>query len=253
VIVWDEYSIDQVSLERRHTMRNAVVLLSGGVDSTVTLALAGSSNLNITALSFSYGQRHKSELNAARAIARNAGLRDHVVVEIDLRAFGRSALTDDIEVPKDRSVEEMNSAIPVTYVPARNTIFLSYALALAEVREANDIFIGVNALDYSGYPDCRPEYITAFQEMARRATARSTSGDHTVNIHAPLIHKTKAEIIRIGSELGVDFSQTVSCYQASETGLACGHCDACILRQQGFELNGLTDPTRYVESEMVGS
>jgi 7-cyano-7-deazaguanine synthase len=234
-------------------MRNAIVLLSGGLDSTTAMAVARSEGFSVAALSFSYGQRHKSELIAARAIARNAAVRDHVVIEIDLRAFGRSALTDEIDVPKDRSVEEMNAAIPVTYVPARNTIFLSYALALAEVREANDIFIGVNALDYSGYPDCRPEYIAAFQEMARRATARSTSGDHTVNIHAPLIHKTKAEIIRMGTELGVDFSHTVSCYQASETGLACGHCDACILRRQGFEQNGLPDPTRYVESEMVGS
>ena len=234
-------------------MRNAIVLLSGGVDSTTVLALALSQGFNMSALSFAYGQRHKSELIAARAIARDTGVQDYVVVEIDLRAFGGSALTDEIEVPKDRSVEEMNAAIPVTYVPARNTIFLSYALALAEVRGANDIFIGVNALDYSGYPDCRPEYIAAFQAMARRATARSTSGDHTVNIHAPLIHKTKAEIIRIGSELGVDFSHTVSCYQASETGLACGHCDACILRRQGFELNGLPDPTRYVESERMGS
>jgi 7-cyano-7-deazaguanine synthase len=234
-------------------MRNAIVLLSGGVDSTTALAVARSLGFKVSALSFAYGQRHKSELIAARAIARDAGVRDHVVIEIDLRAFGRSALTDEIDVPKDRSVEEMNAAIPVTYVPARNTIFLSYALALAEVREANDIFIGVNALDYSGYPDCRPEYIAAFQEMARRATARSTSGEHTVSIHAPLIHKTKAEIIRIGSDLGVDFSRTISCYQASETGLACGHCDACILRRQGFKQNGLPDPTRYVESEMVGS
>jgi 7-cyano-7-deazaguanine synthase len=234
-------------------MKNAIVLLSGGMDSTVVLALAKSYGFNISALSFSYGQRHKSELFAARFIATEAGVRDHSVIEIDLRAFGRSALTDDIAVPQDRSVEEMNAAIPVTYVPARNTIFLSYALALAEVREANDIFIGVNSLDYSGYPDCRPEYIAAFQDMARRATARSTSGNYTVNIHAPLIQKTKAEIIRIGSELGVDFSHTVSCYQASEAGLACRHCDACILRRQGFEYNGLSDPTRYVESEMASS
>lgn len=232
-------------------MRKAIVLLSGGVDSTTTLALARSQGFDISALSFAYGQRHRSELNAARATARKNGIEDHVVIEIDLRAFGQSALTDEIDVPKDRSIDEMNAAIPLTYVPARNTIFLSYALALAEVREANDIFIGVNAIDYSGYPDCRPEYVSAFQEMARLATARSISGEHTLSINAPLIDKTKAEIIRIGSGLGVDFSSTVSCYQASETGLACGHCDACILRRQGFEQNGLPDPTRYIESHMV--
>lgn len=237
----------------RCQMRNAIVLLSGGVDSTTVLAVARSKGFNVSALSFAYGQRHSSELVAARTIAKSAGVRDHVVIEIDLRVFGRSALTDEIDVPKDRSAEEMNAAIPVTYVPARNTIFLSYSLAMAEVREANDIFIGVNALDYSGYPDCRPEYIAAFEEMSRRATARSTSGDHTIKIHAPLIHNTKAEIIRIGSDLGVDFSRTISCYQATETGLACGHCDACILRRKGFEQNGLPDPTRYVESETVGS
>ncbi len=234
-------------------MRNAIVLLSGGLDSATVLAMARSERFEVCALSFAYGQRHRSELIAARAITRSAGIKDHTVIEIDLRAFGRSALTDDIDVPKNRSPNEMNAAIPLTYVPARNTIFLSYALALAEVREANDIFIGVNALDYSGYPDCRPEYISAFQEMARFATARSTSGEHTLNVHAPLIDKTKAEIIRIGSDLGVDFSGTISCYQASETGLACGHCDACILRRQGFQQNGLPDPTRYADSEMVAS
>lgn len=234
-------------------MRNAIVLLSGGVDSATALAVARSQGFNVSTLSFAYGQRHKSELIAAKAIARDGDVQDHIVIEIDLRAFGRSALTDEIGVPKDRSLEEMNAAIPVTYVPARNTIFLSYALALAEVREANDVFIGVNALDFSGYPDCRPKYIAAFQEMARCATARSMSGEQKINIHAPLIHKTKAEIIQIGLSLGVDFSNTISCYQASETGLACGHCDACILRRQGFEQNGLPDPTRYVESEMVGS
>lgn len=234
-------------------MRNAIVLLSGGLDSATSLAIARSEGFEVCALSFAYGQRHRSELIAARAITRSAGIKDHSVIEIDLRAFGRSALTDDIDVPKNRSLNEMNAAIPLTYVPARNTIFLSYALALAEVREANDIFIGVNALDYSGYPDCRPEYIAAFQEMARFATARSTSGEHTLNIHAPLIDKTKAEIIRIGSDLGVDFSDTISCYQASETGLACGHCDACILRRQGFEQNGLPDPTRYADNETVAS
>ena len=238
---------------RRCNLQNAIVLLSGGVDSTTVLAIAQSQGFNISALTFAYGQRHKSELIAARDVAKDAGVKEYVVIEIDLRAFGHSALTDEIDVPKDRSLEEMNAAIPVTYIPARNTIFLSYALALAEVREANDIFIGVNALDYSGYPDCRPDYIAAFQEMARLATARSTSGNYVVNIHAPLIHKTKAEIIRIGSDLGVEFSRTISCYQASKTGLACGRCDACILRRQGFEKNGLPDPTRYVESGVEGS
>ena len=232
-------------------MPNAVVLLSGGADSATTLAIARSREFCVSALSFAYGQRHRSELVAARRIARNAGVVDHVVVEIDLRVFGGSALTDEIGVPKNRSLDDMNAAIPLTYVPARNTIFLSYALALAEVRQAGDIFIGVNALDYSGYPDCRPEYIAAFQAMARLATARSVDGVHTVNIHAPLIDKSKADIIRTGTELGVDFGSTISCYEAAAEGLACGCCDACILRRQGFELNELPDPTRYVESEMV--
>lgn len=232
-------------------MPNAVVLLSGGADSATTLAIARSREFCVSTLSFAYGQRHRSELVAARRIARNAGVVDHVVVEIDLRVFGGSALTDEIGVPKNRSLDDMNAAIPLTYVPARNTIFLSYALALAEVRQAGDIFIGVNALDYSGYPDCRPEYIAAFQAMARLATARSVDGVHTVNIHAPLIDKSKADIIRTGTELGVDFGSTISCYEAAAEGLACGCCDACILRRQGFELNELPDPTRYVESEMV--
>ena len=234
-------------------MKNAIVLLSGGVDSTTTLAMAKSEGFNVSALSFAYGQRHKSELRAARVVAETASVKDHVIIEIDLRAFGKSALTDEIEVPKDRSLDEMNAAIPLTYVPARNTIFLSFALALAEVRQANDIFLGASALDFSGYPDCRPEFISAFQAMARLATARSVDGEHTLNIHAPLINKTKSEIIRIGSALGVDFSDTISCYQAMENGLACGHCDACILRRQGFVQNGQPDPTRYVASEMVSA
>jgi 7-cyano-7-deazaguanine synthase len=234
-------------------VRNAVVLLSGGIDSATTLALAISDGFSVSALSFDYGQRHKTELVAAREVARKAGVRDHVIVKIDLRAFGNSALTDDIDVPTDRSVEEMSQRIPVTYVPARNTIFLSYALALAEVRQADDVFIGVNALDFSGYPDCRPEYIAAFQAMARLSTARSVSGDHVVNIHTPLIHKTKAEIIEIGLNLNVDFSETISCYQVAEDGRSCGHCDACILRRQGFEQNRFPDPTRYVGAKMVGS
>ena len=233
-------------------MPNAIVLLSGGADSATTLAIARSQGFRVSTLSFAYGQRHRSELVAAKQIASTAGIVDHVVIEIDLRVFGSSALTDKIDVPKNRSLDEMNAAIPLTYVPVRNTIFLSYALALAEVRQANNIFIGVNALDYSGYPDCRPEYIAAFQAMARLATARSVDGVHTFNIHAPLIDKTKAEIIRIGTELGVDFGSTISCYEATAEGLACGCCDACILRRSGFELNGLPDPTHYVEPEMTG-
>ncbi len=234
-------------------MPNVIVLLSGGADSATTLAITRSQGFCVSTLSFAYGQRHRSELVAAKQIASTAGIVDHVVIEIDLRVFGSSALTDEFDVPKNRSLDEMNAAIPLTYVPARNTIFLSYAMALAEVRQASDIFIGVNALDYSGYPDCRPEYIAAFQAMARLATARSVDGVHTVNIHAPLIEKTKAEIIRIGTELGVDFGSTISCYEATAEGLACGCCDACILRRQGFELNELPDPTRYVESEMAGT
>jgi len=232
-------------------MPNAVVLLSGGADSATTLAIARSQGFAVSALSFAYGQRHRSELVAAKRVASRVGVVEHVVVEINLRVFGGSALTDEIAVPKNRSLDEMNAAIPLTYVPARNTIFLSYSLALAEVRQASDIFIGVNALDYSGYPDCRPEYIAAFQAMARLATARSVDGVHTVNIHAPLIDKSKADIIRTGTELGVDFGSTISCYEATAEGLACGCCDACILRRQGFELNELPDPTCYVESEMV--
>jgi len=232
-------------------MPNAVVLLSGGADSATTLAIARSQGFAVSALSFAYGQRHRSELVAAKRVASRVGVVEHVVVEINLRVFGGSALTDEIAVPKNRSLDEMNAAIPLTCVPARNTIFLSYSLALAEVRQASDIFIGVNALDYSGYPDCRPEYIAAFQAMARLATARSVDGVHTVNIHAPLIDKSKADIIRTGTELGVDFGSTISCYEATAEGLACGCCDACILRRQGFELNELPDPTCYVESEMV--
>jgi len=232
-------------------MPNAVVLLSGGADSATTLAIARSQGFAVSALSFAYGQRHRSELVAAKRVASRVGVVEHVVVEINLRVFGGSALTDEIAVPKNRSLDEMNAAIPLTYVPVRNTIFLSYSLALAEVRQASDIFIGVNALDYSGYPDCRPEYIAAFQAMARLATARSVDGVHTVNIHAPLIDKSKADIIRTGTELGVDFGSTISCYEATAEGLACGCCDACILRRQGFELNELPDPTCYVESEMV--
>ncbi|MFN9374246.1 MAG: 7-cyano-7-deazaguanine synthase QueC [Planctomycetaceae bacterium] len=232
-------------------MGNAIVLLSGGLDSSTLLAVALSKGFKVSTLSFDYGQRHRSELTAARMISISSGVLDHLVIKIDLCGFGRSALTDAIDVPTNRSVEEMNATVPLTYVPGRNTIFLSYALALAEVREADDIFVGVNALDYGGYPDCRPEYIAAFQNMARLATARSVTGDRAVTVHAPLIQMTKAEIIRLGLSLGVEFSRTISCYQATENGLACGKCDACILRRQGFELSGFADPTRYIESEMV--
>lgn len=234
-------------------MKNAIVLLSGGVDSTTVLAIAQSSGFHVTAISFDYGQRHKAELMAAKRNALKAGVSDHVIVEMNLRVFGKSALTDSIDVPKNRSIEAMNASIPVTYVPARNTIFLSYALGLAEVRGANDVYIGVNALDYSGYPDCRPEYISAYETMARLATARSTEGKQPVAIHTPLIDKTKAEIIQIGAKLGVDFSETVSCYQATDSGLACGECDACILRKIGFEENGIPDPTRYAEPTGIRS
>jgi 7-cyano-7-deazaguanine synthase len=232
-------------------MANAVVLLSGGLDSVTTLALAISRGYSVTCLVFNYGQRHCSEVNAAKDYARRYGA-SVIEVAIDLRVFGRSALTSGFDLPQDRTIADMNSGIPTTYVPARNTIFLSYALAVAEVTEANDIFIGVNALDFSGYPDCRPEYITAFQAMARLATARAVGFQGTVQIQAPLIELSKADIIKLGYRLGVDYSETVSCYQAAANGRACGRCDACILRRQGFEQNGFPDPTRYVQTEAVG-
>jgi 7-cyano-7-deazaguanine synthase len=206
-----------------------VVLLSGGVDSTTTLAMAQAQGFDCHALSFSYGQRHGVELEAAQRIARAFGV-DHKILSIDLRAFGGSALTGDIAVPKDRPLDE---SIPVTYVPARNTIFLSFALAWAEVLGAHDIFIGVNALDYSGYPDCRPEYIAAFQRMADLATKAGVEGGH-IRIHTPLIALTKADIIRKGLELGVDYELTFSCYDPSPAGDPCGRCDACVIRAKGF-------------------
>lgn len=222
----------------------AVLLLSGGLDSTTLLALARSEGYAIHALSFSYGQRHSAELAAARKIAAHYGVVQHVVTDIDLRVFGGSALTADIEVPKDRVVDE---AIPVTYVPARNTIFLSFALAWAEVLGASAIFIGVNALDYSGYPDCRPEFIAAFQEMARLATRVGVEGGAApVTIRTPLIELSKKEIIQLGLSLGVDYSMTTSCYDPTDDGEACGHCDACQLRLKGFEEAGAADPVRYV-------
>src|SRR5271157_4866435 len=214
--------------------QRAVVLLSGGLDSTTTLAIAKEQHFRPFALSFRYGQRHKLELEAASRVARALGVEQHTIVDIDLRCFGGSALTSDIDVPKGRSPEEMSRGIPITYVPARNTIFLSFALAWAEVLECSDIFIGVNALDYSGYPDCRPEFIEAFQRLANLATKAGVEGAARVTIHAPLINLSKAEIIRKGIELGVDYSLTVSCYDPSGLGEACGLCDSCQLRRKGF-------------------
>ena len=223
----------------------AVVLLSGGMDSTTVLSIALRQGYQVFALSFSYGQRHMSELDAARKIAARAGATEHRIITIDLRTFGGSALTSDREVPKDRPIAEIAEGIPVTYVPARNTIFLSYALAWAEVLGAGDIFLGVNALDYSGYPDCRPEYIEAFEKMANLATRAAVLGEQRIRIHTPLISLTKAEIIRTGLELGVDYSLTSSCYDPSPTGEACGACDSCVLRKKGFREAGVADPTRY--------
>lgn len=222
----------------------AVVLLSGGLDSATALAIAQSEGYEPCVMSFRYGQRHAVELEAARAIAKAAGVARHVVVEIDLRTFGGSALTSDIAVPKHDSTSELAQDIPITYVPARNTIFLSYALAYAEVLEADDIFIGVNALDYSGYPDCRQDYVRAFEAMANLATKRGVEGSR-LSIHTPLIDITKAETIRRGLALGVDYSQTRSCYDPSPAGEACGHCDSCLLRLQAFAENGLADPAPY--------
>ncbi|MFL5593719.1 MAG: 7-cyano-7-deazaguanine synthase QueC [Gemmatimonadaceae bacterium] len=223
----------------------AVVLLSGGLDSTTVLAIAKSEGFEIHALTFSYGQRHALEVDAARRIARQAGVRKHHVIEIDLAAIGGSALTADIAVPKDRDLTSTSASateIPVTYVPARNTIFLSYAVALAEVIGSSAIFIGVNALDYSGYPDCRPEYIAAFERMANLATRAGVEGSTRLTIRTPLISLTKAAIIRLGTSLGVDYSQTTSCYDPSPTGEPCGLCDACQLRRKGFTEAGLADP-----------
>jgi 7-cyano-7-deazaguanine synthase len=225
--------------------KNAVVLLSGGLDSTTVLAIATSEGFVPHALSFQYGQRHVAEIDAARRIAAAAGVAGHVVAEIDLRVFGGSALTADIDVPKGRSDGEMGAGIPITYVPARNTIFLSFALAYAETLGASDIFVGVNALDYSGYPDCRPEYIEAFERMANLATKAGVEGTQRLRIHAPLMQLTKEGIIRLGLELGVDFSVTQSCYDPDGEGRACGACDACLLRLRGFAAVGVPDPAPY--------
>jgi len=224
----------------------AVVLLSGGLDSATTLAIAQSRGFDVYALSFRYGQRHNIELEAARRIADRSRVTRHMIVDIDLRLFGGSALTDDIEVPKNRKPEEMAGEIPITYVPARNTIFLSFALAWAEILGSEDIFIGVNALDYSGYPDCRSEYIAAYECMANLATRAGVERKQRLKIHTPLIQMTKAQIIKRGLELGVDYSLSHSCYDPAETGEACGQCDSCQLRLKGFREAGVSDPVKYL-------
>jgi len=223
----------------------AVVLLSGGLDSATALAIAKSEGFALYAMTFSYGQRHALEVAAARRVAECAGVARHIVVPVDLRQFGGSALTDDIPVPKGRSAEEIGRGIPVTYVPARNTIFLSFAVAWAEVLGAADIFLGVNALDYSGYPDCRQEFLAAFEKMAMLGTKAGVEGQMQLKIHAPLIESSKAEIIRRGLALGVDYSQTTSCYDPAADGAACGSCDACLLRLKGFREAGAQDPIHY--------
>ncbi len=225
--------------------KQAVVLLSGGLDSTTTLAIARDQGFETFAITFRYGQRHEAEVDAALRIAKRWAVTRHTVCEIDLRQFGGSALTDELEVPKAGSVEDIGAGIPVTYVPARNTIFLSFALAWAETLNIGDIFIGVNALDYSGYPDCRGEYIEAFQAMANLATKGAVEKTCPVTIHAPLIHLTKAQIVQRGLSLGVDYSLTTSCYAPVADGAACGRCDACLLRLRGFAENGIADPIRY--------
>ena len=227
----------------------AVVLLSGGLDSATVLAIARAEGYDAYALSFSYGQRHSWELECARLVAAAGGATEHRTTSIDLRAFGGSALTADIAVPKGRMPEDMGDDIPITYVPARNTIFLSFALAWAEVLGSSDIFLGVNALDYSGYPDCRPEFIEAFERLANLATRAGVEGRQALKIHTPLIALSKAEIIRRGLELGVDYSLTSSCYDPSPSGQPCGRCDSCVLRQKGFRENGLADPLKYVEGQ----
>ena len=219
-----------------------MVLLSGGLDSATVLAIARGEGYELHALSFSYGQRHIVELDAARRVAAAIGVADHRIAKIDLRVFGGSALTGDFAVPKGRTADEMSHDIPITYVPARNTIFLSFALAWAEVLGSSDIFIGVNALDYSGYPDCRPEFIAAFETMANLATKAGVEGRQALRVHTPLIALTKAEIIRKGIALGVDYGLTSSCYDPAPTGAPCGECDSCLLRRKGFRENGIEDP-----------
>jgi 7-cyano-7-deazaguanine synthase len=227
-------------------MKPAILLLSGGLDSATCLALAKKQGFEVHALSFAYGQRHQVELEAAKRVARMLGAASHRIANIDLGVFGGSALTDKaLDVPKDRSDFDLSHGVPITYVPARNTVFLSYALSLAEVLGASDIFIGVNALDYSGYPDCRREFIEAYETMANLATKAGSEGKR-LTIHAPLIDLTKAEIITLGNSLGVDYAATISCYDPDENGHACGHCDSCQLRKRGFSQAGIPDPTIYV-------
>jgi len=225
----------------------SVVLLSGGVDSTTTLAIAQKEGFELFCLTFDYGQRHRVELDRARDIARHFGATDHQIIKIDLRQFGGSALTDNIDVPIGRDQQEIASSIPITYVPARNTIFLSFCLAYAEVKGASDIFIGVNAIDYSGYPDCRPEFIAAFETLANLATKAGVEGKETIKIHTPLIKLTKAEIIQKGLKLGVDYAMTHSCYNPGREGISCGVCDSCQLRLKGFQEAGAKDPIEYVK------
>ncbi|OEU46761.1 MAG: 7-cyano-7-deazaguanine synthase QueC [Desulfobacterales bacterium S7086C20] len=226
--------------------KRAVVLSSGGLDSTTAMAIAKSEGYDIYSLSFRYGQRHGLELKAAQQVARKLDARKHLVIDIDLAKIGGSALTDDIDVPKAKTYKEMEKEIPVTYVPARNTIFLSCALAWAEVLGSSDIFIGVNAIDYSGYPDCRPEYVEAFEHMANLATKAGVEGKTKIRIRTPLIRMTKAQIIQRGIELGVDYAITLSCYDPSPDGKACAQCDSCLLRKKGFKKAGVPDPTAYI-------
>lgn len=234
------------------TQPKAIVLLSGGLDSSTTLAIARQQGFETHALTFRYGQKHEIEIESARRVAAHLGAAQHILVEFDLRQFGGSALTSDLPVPKSRHLEEIPHGIPLTYVPARNTIFLSFALAWAEVLPANDIFIGVNAIDYSGYPDCRPEYIEAYQKMANLATKAAVEGRQRLTIHTPLIRMRKADIIKTGIELGVDYSLTNSCYDPTPEGIACGECDACLLRLKGFAEAGVKDPLPYREGRDRG-
>ena len=228
-------------------IQKAVILLSGGIDSATTLAIAGRDGFACYAISFDYGQRHRHELRASKGVAEAMEVHRHIIIPFDLRAIGGSALTDDIPVPKERDEAAMGADIPVTYVPARNTIFLAFALGWAETLDAFDIYMGANAVDYSGYPDCRPEYIAAFEQMANLATKAGVEGAGKFRINTPLIHMTKAEIIHTGIELGIDYSMTHSCYDPAEDGAACGRCDSCLLRQKGFREAGIPDPTRYAE------
>ena len=228
--------------------RAAVVLLSGGLDSATALAVARRDGFHCHALTIAYGQRHAAELDAARRVAAQLGAVEHRIVPLDLRAFGGSALTSNLEVPKDRPADAMASGIPITYVPARNTVFLALALAWAEVLGGFDIYVGVNAIDYSGYPDCRPEFIAAFENLANLATKAGVEGRGRFRVHAPLVHLSKADIIRLGTTLGVDYRLTHSCYDPAPDGAACGRCDSCQLRRAGFEAAGVPDPTHYAIS-----